>query len=67
VVNSLNRQAMAATTQRQALEMEMAKAKEKAQGHRLSAKLAQARQAEGIAVGLAQDVKTLFQCFYDGL
>jgi hypothetical protein len=36
VVNSLVRQAMGATTWRQALEQEMAEAKQKAQGNRVS-------------------------------
>lgn len=61
VVNSLNRQGMGATTQRETLEQEMEKAKEKGQGNRLSTKLTQARQAEAIAIGLARDVKTLIQ------
>lgn len=61
VVNSLNRQAMGATTQRQTLEQEMEKAKQRGQGNRLSTKLTQARQAESIAIGFARDVKTLIQ------
>lgn len=61
VVNSLNRQAMGATSERQTLEQQMVEAKQKGQGNRLSTKLTQARQAESIAIGLARDVKTLIQ------
>jgi hypothetical protein len=61
VVNSLVRQAMGATTWRQALEQEMAEAKQKAQGNRVSKKLTQARQAESTTVALSGDVKTLVQ------
>jgi hypothetical protein len=61
VANRLNRQAMSATARRQALEQEMAVAKRKAQGNRVSKKLTQARQQESTAIALAQDVKTLIQ------
>ncbi|MGA7933496.1 MAG: hypothetical protein WCA35_08105, partial [Kovacikia sp.] len=61
VANSLNRQAMGATTRRQDLEQEMVVAKQKAQGHRVSKKLTQARQRESTAIALARDVKTLLQ------
>ena len=58
VANSLTRQAMGATTQRHNLEQKMVVAKQKAQGHRISKKLTQARQHEARAITLAQDVKT---------
>jgi len=61
VVNSLNRLAMGAATRRQSLEQEMAEAKQKAQGNRVSKKLTQARQAESSAIALSGDVKTLVQ------
>ena len=57
VSNSLTRQAMGATTQRQDLEQKMVMAKQ--QGHRLSKKLMLARQHEVSAISLARDVKTL--------
>ena len=53
VVNSLIRQAMGATAQRQSLKQEMEKAKQKGQGNRLSTKLTQSRQAGSMAIGLA--------------
>ena len=59
VSNSLARQAMGATTQRQDLEPKMLMAKQKGQGHRLSKKLMLARQHEVSALSLARDVKTL--------
>ncbi len=59
VVNRLNRLAMGAATRRQSLEQEMAEAKQKAQGNRVSKKLTQARQAESTAIALSGDVKTL--------
>ena len=61
VASSLNRQAMGATTRRQDLEQQMVVAKQKAQGHRVSKKLTQARQRESTAMTLARDVKTLLQ------
>lgn len=61
VVNSLKRQAMAATTHRQALEQKMIAAKQKGQGNRISAQLSKARQAEQKALALARDIKTLMQ------
>ena len=59
VSNSLSRQAMGATTQRQELEQKMVMAKQQGQGHRLSKKLTLARQHEVSAISLARDVKTL--------
>ena len=61
VANHLSRQAMGATSRRQALEQEMIVAKQKAQGNRVSKKLSQARQAESTAIALDRDVKTLLQ------
>jgi len=61
VANNLSRQAMGATSRRQALEPEMVVAKQKAQGNRVSKKLTQARQTESTAIALARDIKTLLQ------
>jgi len=61
VSNSLTRQAMGATTQRQEMEEKMALAKLKGQGHKFSKKLARAREQEACALSLARDVKTLLQ------
>jgi hypothetical protein len=61
VSNSLTRQAMGATTQRQEMEEKMALAKLKGQGHKFSKKLTRAREQEARALALARDVKTLLQ------
>ena len=61
VANSLSRQAMSATAQRQALEQEMSLAKQKGRGNRVSKKLNLAHQRETTAIALQRDVKTLIQ------
>jgi hypothetical protein len=59
LVNLLARRAQGATTRRHRLEQQMAEAKLKGRGNTLSLSLAQARQAETVALSLAQDVKAL--------
>ncbi len=59
MVNSLNRHAASATTQREVLEQKMTLAKPKAQGNRVSQKLTQVRKKELTAIALNKDLKTL--------
>lgn len=56
---TLERRAYAALTQREALERQMAKAKQRRQGRTLAARLARARTREVTAIRLADDVRTL--------
>jgi hypothetical protein len=59
LANRLARRAQGATTRRQRIEQQMAKAKQKGRGNTLSSALAKARQAEQRALLLAKDIKTM--------
>jgi hypothetical protein len=63
----LEHRAAGATTARQKLERQMERSKQRAEGHKLSKRLALARQAEARAVGLAADVRTLADWMRDDI